>query len=76
MIVLESGTKQFLDPYRNGRRNTKVDHIPSHCGAKSATRSAGLNSVGSTMTTQDVFHKQTEKAKKNVLKMLTYVIAS
>ena len=31
MIVLESGTKQFLDPYRNGRRNTKVDHIPSHC---------------------------------------------
>ena len=76
MIALGGGTKQFLDPQRNVKRNTTVDQVPSHCGATSAAHSAGVNSVRSTMTTQDVFHKQTEKAKKNVLKMLTYVTAS
>ena len=76
MIALDGGTKQFLDPHWNVRRNTKINQIPSHCGAKSATHSAGVNSVRSTMTTQDALHKQTEKAKENILKMLTYVTAS
>ncbi|KAI0213807.1 Cholecystokinin receptor [Lamellibrachia satsuma] len=76
MIALGGGTKQFLDPQRNVKRNTTVDQVPSHCGATSAAHSARVNSVRSTMTTQDALHKQTEKAKKNVLKMLTYVTAS
>ena len=76
MIALDGGTKQFLYPHRNVGRNTKVNQIQSHCGAKSATHSARVNSVRSSMTTQDTLQKQTEKAKKNVLKMLTYVTAS
>ncbi|KAI0228116.1 Cholecystokinin receptor [Lamellibrachia satsuma] len=76
MITLEGGTKQFLDPLRYAKRNTRVDRLPSNCDAEAATLSARVNLERSNRSTQNALHKQNEKAKKNVLKMLTYVTAS